>query len=117
MQPFKITGRSINNWWGTDATLGPLGTAAFSQPVAGTYGNSRVGTLTGPGYRQFDLSLFKDFTVYREQKINFRANMYNFSNTSSWSNPGNTEGSTSFGLIGSVRNNPRQVAFSARYSF
>jgi len=117
VQKFNIVGRNLNNWWGTDSTLGANGTAAFAQPAAGTYGNSKVGTLSAPGYRQFDMSLFKSFTLYKQQQLAFRANMYNFSNTASWSNPGNTEGSSSFGAITGVRNAQRQVEFGLKYTY
>jgi len=117
VQKFNIVGRSLNNWWGTDATLGSNGTAAFSQPTIGTYGNSKVGTLSAPGYRQFDMSLFKTFTIYKQQKLAFRVNMYNMSNTASWSNPGNTEGSSSFGAITGVRNPQRQMELALHYNY
>jgi len=94
----------------------PVATA-YSQPTIGTYGDSKAGDLSAPGYRQFDLSIFKDFALYKQQKLTFRADMYNFSNTSSWSNPGNTQGTSSFGVISGVRNGPRQVSLQLKYTY
>jgi hypothetical protein len=57
--------------------------AAFTVPSAYTYGNSARDILTGPGLRDWDVSLFKDFKLrWRERmKVQFRGEMYNFTNT------------------------------------
>jgi hypothetical protein len=56
---------------------------AFTVPPAYTYGNSARDVLTGPGLKNWDVSLFKTFALpWREgMKIQFRGEMYNFTNT------------------------------------
>lgn len=68
--------------------------AAAQQPVYVTDYPSVVGYLGGkrddvygPGYERINMSLFKDFKVYREQTLQFRADIFNLFNTPSLANP------------------------------
>jgi len=51
--------------------------------LAYTYGNSARDVLTGPGLKNWDISLLKDCKLpWREAaKLQFRGEMYNFTNT------------------------------------
>jgi hypothetical protein len=64
-----IRNRSINNWWGTDpsATAGiDDGTCAYGAEGTFQFGTAANSTERGPGYRQVDASLFKDFHLWGE---------------------------------------------------
>jgi len=47
-------------------------------------------TVYGPGYWRNDISLFKNFPVWREQYIQFRADIFNVFNHPTWANPSGT---------------------------
>jgi hypothetical protein len=59
--------------------------AAFQPPVFGTQGNEGLNSLLGPHYREFDMSLIKDFQVHDQIKLQFRAEAFNISNTPNFS--------------------------------
>lgn len=105
--------RSVNNWYGTDPSV----QTAYVQPAAGTYGNAAVGSERAPGFQQYDFSFFKDVSVFHEQKLGFRTDLFNAFNITSLGNPNNTQGSATFGQITSVRSAPRQIQFSLKYEF
>ncbi|GAA3765365.1 TonB-dependent receptor [Terriglobus aquaticus] len=60
--------------------------SAYSIPLAGTFGNLHRNDLKGPGFRNVNFSLFKDFQIYERLKIQLRAETFNLFNSS---NPGN----------------------------
>lgn len=120
-----IRNRSLSNWWGTDPSATPCitagvdnGTCAYGAAGSFTFGTAANGTERGPGYRQVDASFFKDFHVWRENVLGFRADFFNMFNIASYGNPDNgiTDGS-SFGHITSVRSPERQIQLGLHYSF
>ena len=120
----KITGRSLNNWFGTDPSATECttpgvdnGVCAYGQPANGTFGNSAVGTERTPGFQQYDASVRKDFTVWHEQKIGFGTDASNVFNQSELSNPNNNVTSTTFGQITNVRSGVRRLQLWAKYTF
>jgi hypothetical protein len=56
-------------------------TANMSNPPAGYFGNCGIGTERGPGLKQIDLSLAKNFFIREGQRIEFRAEAINAFNT------------------------------------
>jgi Carboxypeptidase regulatory-like domain/TonB dependent receptor-like, beta-barrel len=71
-----------------------LNTNAYSQPADGTYGNVSRNNVTGPGYGDFDFSVFKNtkFSIH-DFPINtqFRAEMYNLFNRVNLASPACTQ--------------------------
>lgn len=119
-----ISHRSIEQWWGTDASATPCltggvddGTCAYGNPGSFTFGSARNSTERAPGYRQVDMSLFKDFHVWHEQVVGFRADFFNIFNIASYGYPHNNINDGSFGVIDSVRSPQRQIQLSLHYSF
>jgi outer membrane receptor protein involved in Fe transport len=108
----KITSHTLNNWFG-----GITGAEKYSQPVAGTFGDAHNGTERAPGFQQYDMSLFKDFTVYHENRLGFRVDAYNVFNLTSLGNPSNNFSGGNFGQITDVKSSPRQLTLSAKYQF
>jgi hypothetical protein len=127
----KLVNRSITNWFGTDPSAIPCQTAgvdngvcAYGQPANGTFGNGRVGSERTPSYQTYGASITKDFTIFHEQKINFRADADNVLNNAYLGNPGSNITnltSSGFGNINNqgtpVRSNPRQMQLSVKYHF
>jgi len=88
----------------------------FSQPVAFTFGNAspRLPDIRNDGIRNFDLSLFKDFAPVERFRVQFRAEMLNAFNTPRFGGPNTGVTSSSFGVITSQANAPRQVQFGLK---
>ncbi|MGA8432086.1 MAG: TonB-dependent receptor [Candidatus Sulfotelmatobacter sp.] len=130
-RPMIIHNRSLANWWGTDPSvipcqgagsqtnpLGQTGVCAYGAAASNTFGTGHNGSERAPGYRQVDMSLFKDFHLRSEAHVlSFRADFFNIFNIASYGNPDNNITDSSFGLISSVRSPPRQIQLSLHYSF
>ena len=125
-----IRNRSLGNWWGTDPSAVPCltagvddGTCAYGTAGQFTFGTAANGTERGPGYRQVDTSFFKDFYVWHEHVLGFRADFFNIFNIASYGNPDNSitdfqpPPNNNFGRISSVRSPERQIQLGLRYSF
>ncbi len=120
-----IRHRSLANWWGTDPSATPCvqagvddGTCAYGNEGQFQFGTAANSTERAPGYRQVDMSLFKDFHVWGENNIlGFRADFFNIFNIASYGYPDNNINDSSFGLINTVRSPPRQIQLSLHYAF
>jgi hypothetical protein len=62
-------------------------TAAFAQPALGEAGNSGRNILRAPGISNFDLSLFKNFTLSERLRLQFRLESFNAFNHTQFGNP------------------------------
>jgi hypothetical protein len=125
----RIVHRSIDNWFGTDPSASYCrtpgvdnGVCAFGVPAPNTFGTARNGNLRGPGFFNTDLSMFKDFHVWREQTLGFRFDAFNAFNIASYGNPDVGITDSNFGNIsnqgsGAVRSVERHLQFSANYKF
>ncbi len=85
--------RSINLWF--DPT-------AFAAPPPYTFGNSGRNILYGPGTKQLDLSLFKQFPFMEKRRVEFRAEAFNALNTPQFNNPNASIGFSGVGKITSA---------------
>ncbi|PYV17378.1 MAG: hypothetical protein DMG07_06010, partial [Acidobacteria bacterium] len=94
-----------------------LNTAAFQAPADGTFGKIGQSYLHGPGWVQMDLSVLKNFNISERQRVQFRSEFFNVSNTPAFQNPAATWGSATFGRISDMRNRGRQIQFALRYMF
>jgi Carboxypeptidase regulatory-like domain/TonB-dependent Receptor Plug Domain len=99
--------------------------AAFADPpVATTIGNSNFAPLggsntqvNGPGFRDFDFSIFKEFRVTETTRLQFRAESFNLTNTPSFNLPTNTnfQDTANFGQSTTTRSNPRELQFALKF--
>ena len=122
--------RTIDNWFGlpTDSTgrITPdfcaagvdNGTCAYQQPADGSFGNASIGTERGPSFFNLDFSVGKRFFVSEKNFLDFRVELFNALNHSSWAPPGLNIGSpNTFGSIGAIVQNPRNIQFGLKYNF
>jgi hypothetical protein len=120
-----VKNRFLDDWWGTDPSAQPCtgpdnGSCAYGVAATGglpAFGTAGINTERAPGYRQVDTSLFKEFRVWREQAVGFRADFFNVFNIASYGNPDNGVTDSNFGQISGVRSPPRQIQLSLHYTF
>jgi hypothetical protein len=62
----------------------------FVQPAAGTLGNQRANQFFGPPQRRFDFSLFKEFPVKEQLRLQFRTEVFNLFNSPNFNVPSGT---------------------------
>jgi hypothetical protein len=93
-----------------------LDKSAFKEPVAGTLGNSGVGVIRGPGWDTFDLSMQKTFPFMEKRNFEFRAEMFNLTNTPQFGTPVRSASSATFGEITSSQG-ARQIQFGLKFNF
>jgi hypothetical protein len=120
------------NWYNPCAFANPLPGADIPKTGAGSqvtgltqalaYLGGRANVVPGPGYERVNLSAFKDFSVWRETQLEFRADAFNLLNTPSYSVSTTSDGPTG-GLINGTQsfqsNTPdaRFFQLSAKYKF
>jgi hypothetical protein len=94
---------------------------AFTLPALYTYGNTPRNFLRGPGYVNFDWSLFKNFSITEAVTLQFRWETFNTLNHPNFANPNSTfvPGSTVFGAITGLATgaNMRQQQFGLKLLF
>jgi hypothetical protein len=101
-------------------------TCAFAtNTTLGTFGNAGRNIIQGPGYQNWDISLFKNFPLNERSRFEFRAEFFNAFNhlNPEFSNPNTigeniaTEnGSSGFGFAQAARD-PRFIQFALKFYF
>ena len=99
--------RSVSRWFDIEA---------FRQPALFQFGNEGVGTLRAPGLVKFDFSLLRNFRLNGRTRLEFRGEFFNAFNHTNFGLPGDTFGSSSFGVISSAAS-AREVQLGARIVF
>ena len=98
--------------------MGYINPAAFTESAAYTFGNApRTLSLRGPGYENWDLSLFKSVIVRERVNVQFRAETYNTFNTPLFNGPNTAFGSANFGTITSDANFPRYLQLGLHITY
>src|SRR5262249_16743835 len=92
--------------------------AAFKDPAAGTFGNEKRNTLRNPGDMQWDLAIFKNFALGAgTQKLQFRAECFNFLNHPNLSGPNTDITNPNFGPAITKEGTRRDIQLALRYLF
>ena len=94
-------------------------TSVFSQPAPFTLGNVApyLSDLRTEYTNNTDLSLFKEFFATEKVRVQFRAEFLNAFNRVQFGGPNTSVTSTSFGVISSQANSPRQLQFGLKIIF
>ena len=95
---------------------GTASSPVFARPANGHYGNAGNGVLRGPGVAVYNMALYKDFPIFREMNLQFRAEYFNVFNHTNPNNPATTFGSGNFGFINSAMQ-PRTGELSLKLKF
>lgn len=99
--------------------MGYFNTSVFSAPPAGTF-NLQSGVrdeIHGPGFQDWNISLYKRFSVTEHQYFEFRTEAYDFPNHPNWSAPNYNPASSQFGMVTSKTNLARELQLSLRFNF
>ena len=101
-----------------------LNPAAFANPPVATATESSFAVLggqgeqaRGPGLTNLDASLFKDFDIHEQVRLQFRAEAFNLSNTPQFKNPStqlNFTNANNFSRITAVVGNARLLQFALK---
>ncbi|HXW08537.1 MAG TPA: TonB-dependent receptor, partial [Vicinamibacterales bacterium] len=86
--------RTVRQWFNT---------AAFAQPGPGMFGTVGRNTLRGPGVNNLDFALFKNFTVTRGVRLQFRLESFNALNHTQFQGVSTNLTSATFGVVTSAR--------------
>jgi hypothetical protein len=123
----KVAGQ--NPYAGSHNAKQFLNASAFANPPAATTTSASIANLggnptqvSGPPYRKLNLSLFRQFPAPAETHFEFRAEVFNVTNTPNFAQPGNLNFTTpnTFASISATRdspNDPRDIQLSLKYYF
>ncbi len=105
--PNSFAQRSVQQWFNTQA---------FTPAAPFSLGNSPRNPVRGPGLQNADLMLGKTFRIRERIRAEFRAEVFNVSNTTPLNDPNGSLGSLGFGSITSA-GNPRVFEFAVKTHF
>jgi hypothetical protein len=104
--PGSVTDR-IDNYLNPDAFV-----SSFER-----FGNLGRNTVIGPAQRRVDVSISKMTRLFGSQSLEFRAEIYNITNTPSFRNPARDLSGSNFGQITRTRGGPRVIQLGLKYRF
>ncbi len=115
-----------------DSTPGDIGDGLFFDttniglPPADSFGDAGRNSIQGPGFFNYDMSVFRGFDVTESHHLEFRAEFFNLFNTTQFATPVSSVNSPNFGRIVESRatssqaeqfGSARQVNFGLRLTF
>src|SRR5581483_2580282 len=92
-------------------------TAAFVAAPQFTLGNSSRNPIRGPAYRNGDIALIKHSRIKETADLEFRAEVFNLTNTPAFAQPNGVLGSAAFGTIVATVNDPRVIQFGIKLNY
>jgi hypothetical protein len=104
--PYRRLGK-LDEWFDT---------SAFTAPNYGFFGNASNGTVRGPSYTSFNLSLYKTFPVTHRLSTEFRAEAFNVANHPNFINVDTGLGDGNYGQVTSS-GDPRILEFALKVLF
>lgn len=122
--------RNLKNWYNPcsfanplDGSTIPSGTLITNHQQVLAYLGGKRNNVFGPGYERINMSVFKDFTTWHEQFLEFRTDIFNLFNTPAYGQPNTTNINSNGGNITAPRSfqnftpDARFIQFSAKYQF
>jgi len=92
-------------------------TSAYSQPPQGTFGTEPRNDLRAPGVNSLDFSLFKDFPLAEQLKLEFRGEAFNALNHVQLGSPNDNVAASNFGVINGVNVPGRIIQLGIKVKF
>jgi hypothetical protein len=113
-QPLLVPNPGFDQYFNPAAFKVPATVPNFKGVPIQTFGNSSRMVLRGPGQRNLDFSVFKDFPFGEKRRVEFRAESFNLTNTptfnlSSPTSAALTVGNAGFGKLASSQTVGRQL--------
>ena len=111
LNDLNVSERTPTRWFNTDAA---------KQPAAYTLGNAPryLPNLRADGTHHADVNVSKNFKLWENVRMQFRAEFYDFTNTPQFSPPGLTLGAPDFGQVNGTRFNcPRNIQLGLKILF
>jgi hypothetical protein len=100
--------QSINRWFNTDAYI--------LQPF-GSFGDAGRNTFAGPGIRNVDASIIRNFRLPASKTLQFRLEAFNVLNHPIWNDPNTTLTSPLYGTINTTRRPMREIQIGLKFVF
>ncbi|HWB85353.1 MAG TPA: TonB-dependent receptor [Bryobacteraceae bacterium] len=121
-QPLLVPNPSFDQYFNPAAFAVPGTQLNYKGVPIQMFGNSGKMVVRGPGQRNLDLSLFKEFRLSERRRIEFRAESFNLTNTPYFSLPSATSasltvGNSGFGKLTSSQPVGRQVQFGLKFVY
>jgi hypothetical protein len=91
-------------------------TAAFATAPQFVIGDASRNPVRGPAYRDLDLALVKHTHLGEIADLEFRAEVFDITNTPAFAQPNGSFGAAAFGSITATTTDPRVVQFALRLS-
>lgn len=83
-------------------------TSAFRAVTEPRFGTAGFNSMRGPGFVNFDMSVFRQFRVGGSRTLQFRLEIFNVTNTVHLANPQGSVNASNFGVITSTANSGRE---------
>jgi hypothetical protein len=90
--------------------------SAFAPPAPYTFGNAGRNIIDGPGHRNLDFSLLKSTQITETHRLEFRFEVFNFTNTPPLMRPNNNITAPTAGQITSAGPG-REIQIALKYAF
>jgi outer membrane receptor protein involved in Fe transport len=121
-QPMLVANPGFDQYFNPKAFQAPPQVPDYRGNLIQGYGNAGRLILRGPGSRNLDFSLFKEFATSEKTKLQFRAEAFNLTNTPSFTLPVATSaalqwGNKAFGKLTGSQTVGRQVQFGLKFLF
>ena len=119
-QPLLVANPGFDQYFNPAAfAVSPTVINALGAPVQ-TFGNAGRAVLRGPGSKNLDASLFKDFHLTEKKRLQFRAEAFNLTNTPTFTLPNArsavlTVGNAAFGKLSGSQTVGRQLQFGLKF--
>ncbi len=104
----KLSNPNTGEWFNT---------GAFANPAPGTFGTLGRNTLRSDPFKNFDLSLFRQFPVTENKRFEFRFEMFNAFNQVVYAQPDANSSDPTYGVVSSTANTWRQLQFGLKFYY
>jgi hypothetical protein len=110
-----LGGETIGDRSGRPNTIW-INRSAYQLPPLGVFGNAGTRTVPGPNQWDLDVAVTRSFQIAEGQRVEFRWEAYNVTNSFRAVNPNSDASNQLFGEIRAARD-PRIMQFALKYSF